>query len=72
MGGRDTVVQMLGSVDDQGSLFGVGLLLDGLFEGDESSFYARMAEHGPALIRDEDFADCYAASMGRPSIRSRC
>ncbi len=59
---------MLGSVDDQGSLFGVGLLLEGLFEGDESSFYARMAEHGSALIRDEDFADCYSASMGRPSI----
>lgn len=59
---------MLGTVDDQGSLFGVGLLLEGLFEGDESSFYARMAEHGSALIRDEDFADCYSTSMGRPSI----
>jgi len=57
---------MLGTVDDQGSLFGVELLLDRLFEGDESSFYARMAEHGSALIRDEDFADCYSES------RSRC
>ncbi len=38
---------MLGSVDDQGSLFGVELFLDGLFEGDESSFYARMAELPP-------------------------
>ena len=62
------MVWMLGTVDDQGSLFGVGLLLDGLFEGDETSFYARMAEHGSALIRDEDFADCYSVSMGRPSI----
>ena len=44
------------------------LLLDGLFEGDESSFYARMARQGSALIRDEDFADCYSATMGRPSI----
>lgn len=43
-------------------------MLGGLFEGDDSSFYARMAVHGPALIRDEDFADCYSASMGRPSI----
>lgn len=59
---------MLGSVDCQGSLFGVELLLDGLFEGDDSSFYARMAVHGSALIRDEDFADCYSATMGRPSI----
>ena len=59
---------MLGTVDDQGSLFGVGLLLDGLFAGDEMSFYARMAEHGSALIRDDDFADCYSASMGRSSI----
>jgi IS5 family transposase len=59
---------MLGSVDRQGSLFGVELFLDGLFEGDDSSFYARIAVHGSALIRDEDFADCYSASMGRPSI----
>ena len=44
------------------------LLLGGLFEGDDSSFYARMAVHGSALIRDEDFADCYSAGMGRPSI----
>lgn len=58
---------MLGTVDRQGSLFGVELFLDGLFEGDDSSFYARMAVHGSALIRDEDFADCYA-TMGRPSI----
>jgi len=59
---------MLGTVDGQGSLFGVELFLDGLFEGDDSSFYARMATHGSALIRDEDFADCYSSSMGRPSI----
>ena len=59
---------MLGRVDDQGSLFGVELFLDGLFEGDDSSFYARMAVHGSALIRDEDFADCYSTTMGRRSI----
>ena len=39
-----------------------------LFEGDESSFFARMAVDGDKLIRDEDFADCYSAGMGRPSI----
>lgn len=42
--------------------------MSSLFEGDESSFYARMAAHGGELIRDEDFADCYSAGMGRPSI----
>jgi len=59
---------MLGTVDRQGSLFGVDSLLSRLFEGDESSFYARMATHGVELIGDEDFADCYSAGMGRPSI----
>jgi transposase len=59
---------MLGTVDYQGSLLGVDSLLAKLFEGDDSSFYARMAAHGAELIADEDFADCYAASQGRPSI----
>jgi transposase len=59
---------MLGTVDRQGSLLGVDSLLSSLFEGDESSFYARMAAHGVELIRDEDFAGCYSAGMGRPSI----
>lgn len=43
-------------------------LLSSLFEGDDSSFYARMAAHGVEVIRDENFADCYSAGMGRPSI----
>jgi transposase/IS5 family transposase len=59
---------MLGTVDRQGSFFGVESLLSSLFEGDESSFYARMAENGSVLIRDEDFVDCYSTGMGRPSI----
>ncbi len=59
---------MLGTVDGQGSLLGVDSLLSKLFEGDDSSFYARMAAHGDELISDEDFADCYSAGMGRPSI----
>ena len=59
---------MLGTVDRQGSLLGVDSLLSKLFDGDDSSFYARMAAHAGELIRDEDFADCYSASMGRPSI----
>ena len=43
-------------------------LLSRLFEGDEHSFYARLATHGNEIIRDEDFAHCYSATMGRPSI----
>lgn len=59
---------MLGTADPQGSLLGVDSLLSKLFEGDESSFYARMARHGDELIRDEDFAECYSSRRGRPSI----
>jgi transposase len=59
---------MLGTADRQGSLLGMDSLLSRLFEGDDSSFYARMAAHGDELIADEDFADCYSAGMGRPSI----
>lgn len=59
---------MLGTVDRQGSLLGVDSLLSKLFEGDDSSFYARMAANGDDLVSDEDFADCYSAGMGRPSI----
>lgn len=59
---------MLGTADPQGSLLGVDSLLSKLFEGDESSFYARLARHGDELIRDEDFAACYSSGQGRPSI----
>jgi len=59
---------MLGTVDRQESLLGVDSLLSRLFEGDEDSFYARLAAHGDEIIRDEDFAHCYSAAMGRPSI----
>jgi transposase len=63
-----TLAVMLGMIDRQGSLLGVDSLLSKLFEGDDASFYARMAAHGDELVRDEDFADCYSAGMGRPSI----
>lgn len=43
-------------------------LVASLFEGDDSSFYARMAAHGADLITDDDFADCYSPGMGRPSV----
>src|SRR3954451_1779735 len=34
----------------------------------ERSIYALLAEHGDRIVRDEDFAECYSASTGRPSI----
>jgi transposase len=34
----------------------------------EGSFFAVLAEHGERIVRDEDFADCYSADRGRPSI----
>jgi hypothetical protein len=34
----------------------------------EGSFFALLAEHGDRIVRDEDFAECYASGMGRPSI----
>ncbi|MGQ0825177.1 MAG: IS1182 family transposase [Actinomycetota bacterium] len=61
-------VMMLGTTDRQGSLLGVDSLLARLFEGDDDSFYARLAAHGDEVIADADFAGCYAAGKGRPSI----
>jgi hypothetical protein len=34
----------------------------------EGSFYALLSEHGDRIVHDSDFADCYSARMGRPSI----
>lgn len=59
---------MLGTADPQGSLLGVDSLLARLFEGDDDSFYARLAARGDQVISDEDFAECYTAGKGRPSI----
>ncbi len=59
---------MLGTADRQGSLLGVDSLLARLFEGDDDSFYARLAAHGDEIVRDGDFASCYAQGRGRPSI----
>ena len=32
------------------------------------SFYGLLAEHGERIVSDVDFADCYSARRGRPSI----
>src|SRR5450755_2576050 len=34
----------------------------------EGSFFALLAEDGDRIVTDQDFADCYAERMGRPSI----
>src|SRR5689334_12421043 len=34
----------------------------------ERSIYALLDEHGERIVRDEDFAECYSAGAGRPSI----
>jgi transposase len=59
---------MLGTADPQGSFLGVDSLLARLFEGDDSSFYARLAVRGEEVIAEEDFAECYVSGKGRPSI----
>jgi transposase len=57
---------VLGRVDRQGSLLTPGLLLADVVS--KGSFYDRLAQVGPELIKDEDFAHLYARGQGRPSI----
>jgi transposase len=53
------------SISGQSGLFDAVGLVGPLPEG---SFFALLAEHGDRIVRDEDFAACYSARMGRPSI----
>jgi hypothetical protein len=57
---------MLATESGQVGMFDAAQLVRPLPEG---SFFALLAEHGHRIVRDEDFADCYSARMGRPSIR---
>ena len=56
---------MLSSVGGQVGFFDAAELVGPLPDG---SFFALLAEHGHRIVRDEDFADCYSADRGRPSI----
>src|SRR5215210_561294 len=56
---------MLATVSGQVGFFDAVGLARPLPEG---SFFALLAEHGDRIVRDEDFAACYAERMGRPSI----
>jgi len=49
----------------QVGLFDAAVVMGPLPEG---SFFALLAEHGDRIVRDQDFAECYAERMGRPSI----
>ena len=60
---------MLSTTSGQVGLFDAAELIGPLPEG---SLFALLAEQGDRIVRDEDFADCYSADRGRPSIpRSR-
>jgi len=56
---------MLSTRSAQVGMFDAAVLARPLPEG---SFFAVLAEHGDRVVRDEDFADCYSSSLGRPSI----
>lgn len=56
---------MLATADRQQGFFDAAWCSDLLPEG---SIYSLLAEHGDRIVRDEDFAECYSGSQGRPSI----
>lgn len=57
---------MLGLDSGQRSFFDAGLAVEGLLEA--GSFYEVLYRLGPKLLSDEDFADCYDVTTGRPSV----
>ena len=63
---------MLGTVDRQGSLLGVDSLLSKLFEGDDSSFYARMAAHGDDIMPTTTSPIATRRRWGARRSRLRC
>jgi transposase len=56
---------MLATADRQQGFFDAAWCSDLLPEG---SIYSLLQEHGERIVRDEDFAECYSSSHGRPSI----
>jgi hypothetical protein len=56
---------MLATRSGQVGMFDAAVLARPLPEG---SFFALLAEYGDRIVRDEDFADCYSRTRGRPSI----
>jgi hypothetical protein len=64
-GGFKTLLGMLATRSAQVGMFDAAVLSRPLPEG---SFFAVLAQHGDRIVRDEDFAACYAPRLGRPSI----
>ena len=56
---------MLATVSAQIGLLDAAQVMGELPRG---SFYRLLADHGQRIVRDEDFAECYSAGRGRPSI----
>src|SRR3954463_9106750 len=56
---------MLATRSEQIGMFDAAELMGPLPEG---SFYRLLAEHGDRIVRDEDFAGCYAERRGGASI----
>jgi transposase len=56
---------MLSRATGRAGFFDAAELIGPLPEG---SFFALLADHGERIVCDEDFADCYAQGVGRPSI----
>jgi hypothetical protein len=56
---------MLATKSAQVGMFDAAVMMGPLPEG---SFYALLAEHGDRIVRDQDFVECYAERVGRPSI----
>jgi transposase len=56
---------MLAGADRQGGFFDAAWCADLL---PAEPIYSLLAEHGERIVRDADFAECYSASRGRPSI----
>jgi transposase len=57
---------MLGRASPQRSLFGAALSVEHLLT--PGSFYAVLYRDVDRVLRDDDFADCYDTTTGRPSI----
>ena len=57
---------MLTAASGQVGMFDAAVLCEGMVPRD--CFYGLLAEHGHRIVRDEDFAECYSADRGRPSI----
>lgn len=57
---------MLGREGEQKSFFDASLAVEDLLE--PGSFYEVLYRHGPRLLCDDDFVECYDVTTGRPSV----